>query len=47
MRLALLLEQVFPEADIQMVSTATNPAGVARAGAFGRSDEYIFFVAYW
>ena len=44
LRLGLLLEQVFPECKIQMVSTLINPASVARAGAFGRSDEYIFFV---
>ncbi|MCX6083207.1 MAG: DNA methyltransferase [Chloroflexi bacterium] len=42
--LGMLLEQVFPEARIQMVSTMINPANVARAGAFGRSDEYIFYV---
>ncbi|MCU1396488.1 MAG: Modification methylase KpnI [Ilumatobacteraceae bacterium] len=44
LRLGMLLEQLFPEALIQMVSTAINPAVVARAGSFGRSDEYIFFV---
>lgn len=44
LRLGLLLEQMFPEARIQMVSSQINPAAVARAGAFGRSDEYIYFV---
>lgn len=44
LRLGLLLEQTFPEARIQMVSTLINPAAVARAGYFGRSDEYCFFV---
>ena len=44
LRLGLLLEQVFPEARIQMVSVSINPAAVARAGYFGRSDEYYFFV---
>lgn len=43
-RLGLLLEQTFPEARIQMVSIANNPAAVARAGEFGRVDEYAFFV---
>ncbi len=43
LRLGLLLEQTFPEARIQMVSTLVNPANVPRAG-FGRSDEYLFFV---
>lgn len=44
LRLGLLLEQVFPEARIQMISASINPAAVARAGYFGRSDEYYFFV---
>ena len=44
LRLGLLLEQTFPEARIQMVSSLINPAAVPRAGEFGRSDEYIFFV---
>lgn len=43
-RLALLLEQVFPEARIQLVSSLINPAAVARKGLFGRSDEYICYV---
>lgn len=44
LRLGLLLEQTFPEARIQMVSVSINPAAVARAGYFGRSDEYYFYV---
>ncbi|MGY6554564.1 MAG: site-specific DNA-methyltransferase [Wenzhouxiangella sp.] len=44
LRLGLLLEQVFPGESIQMVSSQINPAVVARAGQFGRSDEYLFFV---
>jgi adenine-specific DNA-methyltransferase len=44
LRLGLLLEQMFPEALIQMISANVNPANVARKGAFGRSDEYVFFV---
>jgi adenine-specific DNA-methyltransferase len=45
LRLGLLLEQVFPEAEVQMVSAVNNPrAGVARPKAFTRVDEYIFFV---
>jgi adenine-specific DNA-methyltransferase len=42
--LGLLLEQTFPEAAIQMVSTVINPAGQAGQGSFGRNDEYIYFV---
>jgi adenine-specific DNA-methyltransferase len=44
LHLGMLLEQEFPEARIQMISTLINPAIVARAGGFGRSDEYIFVV---
>lgn len=44
LRLGLLLEQVFPEARIQMVSSVINRKGVARAKGFSRVDEYIFFV---
>lgn len=43
LRLGLLLEQLFPEATIQMVSILINPKGVSR-GAFRRADEYAFFV---
>lgn len=42
--LGALLEEIFPEARIQMVSSMINPANVARAGEFGRSGEYIYFV---
>ena len=44
LHLGCLLEEMFPEARLQMVSTMINPANVARAGEFGRSGEYIFFV---
>lgn len=43
LRLGMLLEQMFPEARIQMISTKINPAVVARAGGFGRSGEYIYY----
>lgn len=46
MRLGLLLEQVFPEAQIQMVSSVINPSGAKRDDLFSRSDEYIFFVVF-
>ncbi len=45
LRLGLLLEQLFPEARIQMLSTVINPKGVPRDG-FARVDEYIFFVQF-
>ncbi|PWJ23262.1 adenine-specific DNA-methyltransferase [Branchiibius hedensis] len=44
LRLGLLLEQVFPEADIQMVSCVINRAGSPRTGRFSRVDEYIYYV---
>ena len=46
LRLGLLLEQLFPEARIQMVSSQINPAVVAKANGFGRADEYIFVVMF-
>jgi len=44
LRLGLLLEQAFPEARIQMVSSVINQAGSSRPGDFARTDEYLFFV---
>ncbi|PQM53303.1 site-specific DNA-methyltransferase [Mycolicibacter virginiensis] len=44
LRLGLLLEQTFPEARIQMISSVINPKGAARSMAFSRTDEYIYFV---
>lgn len=41
-RLGLLLEQVFPEANIQMVTDVINPRGTNRADEFSRVEEYIF-----
>jgi adenine-specific DNA-methyltransferase len=46
LRLGLLLEQTFPEADIQMITSVINPKGSARTGRFSRVDEYIFFVLF-
>lgn len=44
LRLGLLLEQEFPDARIQMISSVINPSGSSRQGSFSRSDEYIYFV---
>jgi len=46
LRLGMLLEQVFPEAAIQMISSVINPKGSARTGRFSRVDEYIYFVFF-
>lgn len=45
LRLGLLLEQTFPEARVQMVSSAINPKGSPRSNAFSRVDEYLYFVS--
>jgi len=44
LRLGLLLEQIFPEAEIQMATSVINRAGSQRDGRFSRVEEYIFFV---
>ncbi len=46
LRLGLLLEQVFPEARITMVTSSINNAGVSRRGTFGRAAEYIFVLQF-
>jgi len=44
LRLGLLLEQLFPEARLTMVTSSINNAGVSRRGTFGRAAEYIYIV---
>lgn len=44
LRLGLLLEQTFPEASIQMVSSVINAKGIVRADQLTRTNEFIFFV---
>uniref|UniRef100_UPI00387F482F site-specific DNA-methyltransferase n=1 Tax=Xanthomonas campestris TaxID=339 RepID=UPI00387F482F len=43
LRLGLLLEQVFPEAQIEMVTSVISAKGVARFGQFSRVEEFIYF----
>lgn len=43
LHLGCLLEELFPEAKIQMISSVINPAGAGKK-EFARTDEYIFFV---
>lgn len=43
LRLGLLLEQTFPDARVQMISSVVNPKGAVRANEFSRTDEYLFF----
>ena len=44
LRLGCLLEELFPTANIQMVSSVINRAGTGRKYEFSRTDEYLFFV---
>jgi adenine-specific DNA-methyltransferase len=44
LRLGLLLEQIFPEANFQMVSSVINPKGTGRANEMLRVNEFIFFL---
>lgn len=46
LRLGLLLEQVFPEAKIEMVTSVISAKGVARFGDFSRVEEFIYFVRF-
>ncbi|CZG55093.1 Adenine specific DNA methylase Mod [Legionella pneumophila] len=44
LRLGLLLEEIFPEAKMQMVSSLINPKGTGRANEMLRVNEFIFFI---
>lgn len=46
LRLGMLLEQTFPEAHVQMVSSVINPTGTQRKGSFNRVDEYLYFIRF-
>ena len=44
LRLGLLLEQMFPEAKMQMISTVIKPGGTSRTKEFSRVEEYYYFL---
>lgn len=44
LHIGCLLEEMFPSANIQMISTLTARSGAARFNSFSRTNEYIFFV---
>ena len=44
LHLGCMMEQMFPEANIQMVSDIIHPSRVARDSQFARVEEYIFFI---
>ncbi|WP_040197216.1 site-specific DNA-methyltransferase [Candidatus Soleaferrea massiliensis] len=44
LHLGCLLEEMFPEARLQMISSVINPKGNRRDNEFSRCEEYIFFI---
>lgn len=46
LHLGCLLEEMFPEANMQMISSAINGKGVARNSEFARVNEYIYIVRF-
>lgn len=46
LHLGCLLEEMFPEAKMQMISALTNSRGVARESGFARVDEYIYVLRF-
>ena len=46
LHLGCLLEELFPDARMQMVSALTNSRGVARDSGFARVDEYIYILQF-
>ena len=46
LHLGCLLEELFPEARMQMVSITINPHGAVRKDLFARSDEYAFLLIF-
>lgn len=46
LHLGCLLEEMFPNARMQMVSDVINPRGTTRDGSFSRTDEYIYILQF-
>lgn len=44
--LGCLLEEIFPNGSIQMVTSVISGKGVSRTGQFSRVEEYIFIVSF-
>ena len=44
LHIGCLLEELFPDAHIQMISTLTARSGAARFNSFSRTNEFIYFV---
>ena len=46
LHLGCLLEELFPEARMQMVSVVIKAGGVSRGSEFNRTNEYIYFIFF-
>lgn len=46
LHLGCLLEEMFSEGNMQMISSVINPSGSKRLNEFSRNDEYIFFLMF-
>ena len=46
LRLGLLLEQLFPDANVQMITSVIIAKGVVRNGQFSRVEEYIYVLQF-
>ena len=46
LHLGCLLEELFPEARMQMISSVISPGGASRLNAFNRTNEFVFFVMF-
>lgn len=44
LHLGCLLEEIFSNARIQMISSVINPSGSARKNIFSRAEEYIYYI---
>lgn len=46
LHLGCLLEEMFPEAKIQMISSVIRPSGMARDSEFSRANEYLYILRF-
>jgi adenine-specific DNA-methyltransferase len=46
LRLGLILEQTFPDAEIQMITNVISRNGTSRDGEFSRVEEYLFILRF-
>lgn len=46
LHLGCLLEEMFPEAKMQMISSVIRPSGMAREAEFSRANEYLFILRF-